>query len=140
TSTKKIKVDQMARSMDALTEILARTPEEFRSSLDGVSALSRTISSRDAELGELFDRTSSISGLLAERNEEITSILGNGSLLFAELERRREVIHELLGNVQAATEQMSGIVEENKTSLKPALTELRGVAQMLDDYSGTLEY
>lgn len=140
TTTSRIDVDQMAASMDALSEILERTPEEFRSSLAGVSALSQTISSRDAELQELFDRTSSLSAVLAERNRQITSILANGSLLFAELERRQQVIHSLLANVRAATTQIHRIVAENDGTLKPALTELRGVAKLLEKYRGTLEF
>jgi phospholipid/cholesterol/gamma-HCH transport system substrate-binding protein len=139
-ATSRIDVHQMSASFDALSEVLERTPKEFRSTLGGVSALSRIISSRDAELRKLFRHASSLSSVLAQRNEEITSILGNGSVFFAELDRRRDVIGSLLQNVVATTDQLRGFVAENKSSLHPALSELKEVATLLKKYRGTIEF
>jgi len=140
TRTGRIDVDQAADAMESLSEVMDQTPEEFRMMVKGVSALSRTISARDAELGELLEHTSSLSGVLAERNEEITSILRNGSLLFDELARRREVIHALLENVDRATQQLNGLIEDNKDNLRPSLIELRDTARLLKRNRHTLDY
>ena len=138
--TGEIDEDKLAKSFKALTSVLAQTPDEFRSALKGVSALSHTISSRDQDLETLLKRSSSISEVLADRNQQVTSILSDGSLLFRELELRREVLSELFANIQVATRQLRGLVHDNKTSLNPALTELKQTAELLSEYRGTLDF
>jgi len=139
-STAQIDAQRLARSFDSISAVLNQTPTEFRSALKGVSALSRTLSARDAELQTLLRHASSVSGVLAERNREIASILGNGSQLFQELALRRQVLAELLRNVRTATTQLTALARDNKTSLKPALTELRNTAKLMTHYRGTLDF
>jgi phospholipid/cholesterol/gamma-HCH transport system substrate-binding protein len=45
---------QLAQSFDVLSQTFANTPANVRSALDGLSALSRTISSRDQQLAQLL--------------------------------------------------------------------------------------
>ena len=140
TTTAALNVNQISESIASMTTVLDQTPTEFRGALRGVTALSRTLASRDEALGQLLRRTSSLSGVLAERNQEITAIMTNGSLLFRELDARRQAVQTLLSNVQSVSTQLIGFVNDNKKTLKPALTELRGVARILKDYRGSLDY
>jgi len=140
TATGEIDVEQMAEAFDSLGKVLADTPEEFRAALEGVSALSRTISARDEDLGELLKRTSSLSKVLADRTLEITSIFSNGSLIFHEISLRRELIRQLLLDVAGMTQQLRGFVRDHKVTLAPALREIRGVATILKDYRHALDY
>lgn len=140
TSTSRIDSQKLAESFSAISAVLAETPDEFKSALKGVSALSQTLSSRDEELAAVLRRASSVSQVLADRNEDVTSILSDGSRLFGELAARREILGTLLRNVRRATDQMVGLVNDNKTSLKPALTQLRKTAQLLTEYRGTLDF
>ncbi|WP_182379313.1 MCE family protein [Nocardioides sp. WS12] len=139
TATAEIDEDALAKSFESVSAVLNATPTEFRSALEGVSALSTTLSSRDSDLAALLDKASNVSSILAERNKDITSILGDGSLLFDELRQRREVLGNLLRNVQKATVQLNGLATDNKSSLKPALTELRQTATLLTEYRSTLK-
>jgi len=139
-TTAQIDTRRLARSFDSISAVLQQTPTEFRSALKGVSALSRTLSSRDAELETLVKHASAVSGVLADRNQQITAIVGDGSQLFQELALRRQVIARLLRNVEKATTQLTRLARDNKTSLKPALTELRATADLLTHYRGTLDY
>lgn len=139
-STAEIDAKKLARSFDSITSVLNETPTEFRSALQGVGALSRTLSTRDAELRTLLQKASSVSSVLASRNREVTSILGDGSQLFAELTARREVLQQLLRNVEQATKQLTGLARDNKISLRPALKELRASAKLFTDYRGTLDF
>jgi len=138
-STSRIDSRKLAESFSAISAVLSETPEEFKSALKGVSALSQTLSSRDEELAAVLRRASSVSQVLADRNQEVTSILSDGSQLFGELAARREILGTLLVNVRRATDQMVGLVNDNETSLKPALTELRETAKLLTEYRGTLD-
>ena len=45
---------QLANSFEVLSQTFANTPEEVRTSLQGLARLSDTISSRDAQLGQLL--------------------------------------------------------------------------------------
>ncbi len=139
-STAEIDAQQLAKSFDSISAVLDQTPTEFRSALKGVSALSQTLSARDAELQTLLQHASSVSGVLAERNREITSIVGNGSQLFQELALRRQVLAKLLKSVRTATTQLTALARDNKTSLKPALTELQNTAKLMTHYRGTLDF
>ncbi|HWJ08307.1 MAG TPA: MCE family protein [Nocardioides sp.] len=139
TATSEIDEDELAKSFESVSAVLNATPEEFRSALEGVGALSKTLSSRDSELALLLEKASNVSSILADRNKDITAILGDGSLLFQELAARREVLGNLLRNVQKATTQLNGLVADNEASLKPALTELRRTAKLLTEYRGTLK-
>lgn len=137
--TGEIDARQLAASMRSLGHVLAETPEEFRGALAGVSALSETLSSRDRDLAVLLRKASSVSKLLADRNGEITSILADGSRLFHELKQRRVVLSQLLRNVRSAADQLNGLVDDNKTSLKPALQRILSTARLLTEYRGTLD-
>jgi phospholipid/cholesterol/gamma-HCH transport system substrate-binding protein len=108
--------------------------------LAGVSAFSESISRRDAALSSLLKSASGRSGVLAQRNQQITAIMGDGSALFGEIEMRRAVVAELLGNVQGAADQLEGLVHDNRLSLKPALTQIRGVGKLLTKYRGSLDF
>lgn len=140
TTTGALDLGQISASVSSLATVLDQTPLQFRSALKGVSALSKTIASRNQALGDLLQHTSSLSGVLAQRNEEITSIMTNGSLLFDELDKRREAIQELFTKVADAADEISGFVADNKNTLGPALTQLRSTARLLKKYRGSLEY
>jgi len=139
TATSEIDEGELAKAFESVSEVLAATPDEFRSALEGVGALSNTLSSRDAELRVLLRKASSVSTILADRNKDITQIIGDGSLLFDELTKRRVILGNLLRNVQKAARQLTGLARDNKLSLKPALTELRDTAELLTDYRETLQ-
>jgi phospholipid/cholesterol/gamma-HCH transport system substrate-binding protein len=140
TTTGELDTARIAQSISSLSAVLDQTPTEFRSALSGVSALSRTISSRDQALGKLLAKASGVSGVLADRNREIAAIMSNGSLLFQELDARRQAVSELLTSISSAADQLAGFVADNKKTFGPALTELRQVARLLHDYRSTLEY
>lgn len=140
TSTGDLDVAQMSKAFDSLSNVLGQTPEEFRSALEGVSALSTAISTRDEELGALLKRTSSLSKVLADRSVEITSIFANGSLLLQELALRRQIVRQMLIDVRAMSVQLQGLVRENAGTLPTALREIKTLAGTLKDYRYTLDY
>lgn len=135
-----IDVEQLARSFDSISKAFADTAPELGKALDGVGALSRTISSRDAELASLLRHATGVSGVLSRRNVEITQVMTNGNAIFEELDNRRTVIHDLLVNTRAATDQLNGFVHDNDKELDSALKELRGVVDVLDRAEGDVEF
>ncbi|MEO3929756.1 MCE family protein [Micromonosporaceae bacterium B7E4] len=134
---------QLATAFTTLAETFADTPGSVRSSLDGLSRLSRTVASRDAELRELLERARSVTDVLANRDEEFRRLVADGTLLLDEVHRRRDAIHELLVGTRDLSTQLSGLVADNRATLEPTLRQLRGVVATLqrnrDDLERTLQ-
>ena len=68
---------------------------------------------------------------LANSNEDFEQLLSDGNLLLGELDRRRQAIHDLLTGAQALATQLSGLVKDNTDALKPALSQLNTVTDLL---------
>lgn len=134
-----IDTDQLAASFRTISDTFANSPQHVRTALDGLSALSTTISSRDAQLAELLANTRQITGTLAESNDEFDKLITDGDLLLTELSNRRDAIHALLTGTTDLAVQLSGLVADNEDQLDPALTQLDTVTGILERYAGKLD-
>ena len=134
-----IDTDQLAASFRTISDTFANSPQHVRTALDGLSALSTTISSRDQQLAELLRNTRQITGTLAESNDEFDKLIKDGDLLLTELSNRRDAIHALLTGTTDLAQQLSGLVADNEDQLDPALTQLDIVTGILEKYAGKLD-
>jgi phospholipid/cholesterol/gamma-HCH transport system substrate-binding protein len=132
TTTEEIDTDQLSASLDVISETFQDSPEEVRESIEGLSALSRTVAERDAELRELLSAAHGVSGVLADRSGEFTTMVKDGDKLFREITRRREVISALLTSSVEMSVQLTGLVNDNRAALGPALERLNAVVRMLE--------
>lgn len=126
-----IDTEQLEQSLATVSEVFADTPESVRGMVDGLSRLSRTISSRDDDLARLFESTKGVTGTLASRNEELGALVDDGNLLLTELANRRESIRKLLRSTTTLGRELAGVVRDNELQLKPALEKLDKVAALL---------
>jgi phospholipid/cholesterol/gamma-HCH transport system substrate-binding protein len=122
---------QVAKSLDTIADTFSNTPPSVRKALDGMSALSKTISTRDAQLARLLANSKQVTGVLAEQSAEFEALLRDGNLLLAELRRRREAIHGLLVGSQALARELSGLVNDNQARLQPTLQALDRITDVL---------
>ena len=134
-----IDTDQLAESFRTISDTFAGSPDHVRSALDGLSALSRTISSRDDQLAELLTNTRQITSTLAGTNEEFDKLLADGELLLGELNSRRDAIHDLLTGTTELAKQLSGLVADNQDQIDDALASLEQVTDVLTKYGGELD-
>ncbi|GIJ69741.1 MCE family protein [Virgisporangium ochraceum] len=130
---------QLATAFGVVADAFTDTPASVRTSLDGLSRLSKTVADRDAELRELLDRARSVTAVLAGRDEEFRKLVSDGGLLLAEVSRRRDAIHELLVGTKTLSDQLTGLVADNRAQLQPALTELRATVAILQRNRANLE-
>lgn len=135
----KVDVAQLAKALGVLSDTFQDTPPEVRSSLAGLSRLSRTVASRDEQLRLLLKRTRGVTGVLAERREEFRKLVADGNLLLQEVSRRRDAIHNLLVGTDDLARALSGLVRDNRDQIQPALRELRGVVDILRRNKTNLE-
>lgn len=135
----RINTQQLARALDTLAATFRNAPADLRSTLTGLSRLSRTIASRNVALGQLLQRTSSVTQVLAQRRFQFAQLLGDGDRLLQELDQRRQVIEQLLVNTTALAKQLTGLVHDNQATLGPMLQQLHGVLTMLNDNQNNLD-
>lgn len=131
-TTTELDTEQLADSFDTISETFDDTPQHMQDALDGLSALSETVASRDEELANLMSNTSEISELLANRSDRIEDIIDDANLLLSELQDRKDAISRLLTGTQEVSEQLSGLVADNRAQLQPTL-------DTLDDVTDTLQ-
>jgi len=134
-----IDTDQLAESFRTISDTFADSPQHVRSALDGLTALSKTISSRDTQLAELLDNTRQVTETLAGSNDEFDRLIEDGNLLLTELANRRDAIHDLLVGTTDLAEQLSGVVADNQRQLGPALAKLDVVTGVLTRYADELD-
>jgi phospholipid/cholesterol/gamma-HCH transport system substrate-binding protein len=115
-----------------LSQTFSGTPDEVRSSLQGLARLSQTISSRDDQLKQLLSATRSVTQVLADRNGEFTKLIVDSNTLLQEVQARRQLIDQILTNTQRLSTQLSGLVADNTRTLTPALQQLSTVTQILE--------
>lgn len=127
-----VDTDQLAQSFEVLSETFTDTPDEVQTSLEGLSRLSTTISSRDAELSQLLSATRDVTQVLADRNGEFTQLILDSNTLLTEVQERRALIDSILTNTQTLATQLAGLVADNTAALTPALAQLSEVTAILE--------
>jgi phospholipid/cholesterol/gamma-HCH transport system substrate-binding protein len=138
TTTERIDTGQLADALDVMATEFKDSPPHLRAALDGLTRLSRSISSRDAELRRLLSSASTVTGTIAERNDAVETLIRDADLLMVELDARREAIHTLFTNTSAMAQQVTALVRENRAELKPALQELTKVLAVLQKHEQDL--
>jgi virulence factor Mce-like protein len=131
TTVEDIDTAQLASSFEVLSETFRDTPDEVRTSLQGLARLSDTIASRDAQLRELLGATRKVTDVLADRNGEFTRLIQDSNVLLREVQDRRELIDRILESTQELSRQLSGLVADNRAALTPALQQLSRVTDIL---------
>ncbi len=131
TTTGSIDTDQLAAALDTVATTFRDSPEEVRAAVDGLGRLSRTIASRDQQIRRLLEHADGVTGVLAARNKELVALLSDGDLLLQELRARRADIHTLLVSTVTLSDQLTGLVRDNRAAIRPALENLKNVLATL---------
>lgn len=139
TTVENLNTDQLAQSLGVLSQTLDGAAGPVRGALEGLSRLSRTISSRDQALAHLLANTRVTTQVLADRDAEIERLINDGNLLLRELRARKAAIDNLLNGTIALSQQLSGLVADNEATLRPTLEQLNGVLRTLEENSANLE-
>jgi phospholipid/cholesterol/gamma-HCH transport system substrate-binding protein len=131
TTSEKVDTKQLATALDTISTTFKDSPAEVKASIAGMSRLSRTVASRDKELRELLANANGVTGVLSDRSKEFMKLVEDGGALFQEISKRREAIHRLLVSASTLGVQLSGLVDDNRKEIGPALNRLNSVVEML---------
>ena len=130
-TSEKIDTDQLTQSLSTLADLGRNTPDEFRETLEGVSALSETLASRDEQINTLLTNLQKVSGVLGDRSDDIVTLMKDGDVLFKALVARRQAIHNLLLSTSTMSEELTLLIRQSRADLKPALSNLDTVVKVL---------
>lgn len=134
-----INTDQLARSFTTLADAFRHTPHAVRVSLHGLTALSRTIASRDQALTLLLRNTRQLTDVIASDDPQIAALIRDGNTLLQELQARSAAITALLRGTQRLGTQLTGLVRDNTATLHPALAQLDRVTTILQNNQANLD-
>ncbi|MEV7282297.1 MCE family protein [Streptomyces sp. NPDC093111] len=134
-----IDTKKLAESFETISDTFKDSPPHVRSAADGLSALSRTVSKRDAELARLLENSNRFTKTLADKKSSFEILLEDGGSLLGELRKRREAIRSLLKGSRALGTELSGLVGDNERQLGPTLKALGRVTAVLEKNSGQLD-
>lgn len=135
----KIDNKQLEKSLNTLSAAFKDTPASVRSMVTGLTALSKTISSRDTQLSQLFAKTSSVSGTIAGDDTQIAQIVDDGNKLMTTLAARRTAVTKMLRGTAALGTEVRGLVKDDQAELEPALVELDRVSTILSTNQNNLD-
>lgn len=127
----RIDTKQLATSLSTLADTFRDTPADVRGALTGLSRLSTTVASRDDQIKQLLAGTRNLSTVLADRSGDVAKLLSDGNLLLGELQKREDAIANLLDGTRKLSQQLSGLVADNKDQLQPTLETLSRVVELL---------
>ena len=130
-TSERIDTAQLTESLSTLADLGRNTPDEFRETLEGVSAISETLASRDEQINTLLTNLQKVSGVLGDRSDDIITLMKDGDVLFKALVARRQAIHNLLVSTSTMSEQLTLLIRESRADLEPALTHLDTVVGVL---------
>ena len=138
-TSERIDTDRLAKSLTTLADLTRNTPEEFRSALHGVSALSSNIAARDEQINSLLKNLKRVSGVLDERDDDIVGLMKDSDVLFRALLARREAVHNLLTSTSQLSKELTLLVQQSRADLKPALDHLGNVVDVLNKNEDNLD-
>ncbi|MDT7757263.1 MAG: phospholipid/cholesterol/gamma-HCH transport system substrate-binding protein [Mycobacterium sp.] len=128
-----LNTDQLSSSLTVLSQTFADTPPQLQAAVAGVARFAQTLDERDAQLRSLLGNASKATGILAQRSDEIVKLVGNTNALLVQLESQSSALDQLSHNFSVLSQQLRGLIADNRTTLKPTLDRLNGVLTIVDN-------
>lgn len=139
TTTERVDTQRLAKAMDTLSTTFQDSPAEVRASIKGLSRISQAIASRDEALRGLLEHANGVTGVLAAHTKDFSALVKDGNQLFQEISRRRAAIHALLKSSALLGIELSGLVDDNRKEIGPALANLDTFVRMLERNQASLD-
>ncbi|NEW38779.1 MCE family protein [Nocardia cyriacigeorgica] len=133
TTVQGLDMEQVNATLDTLSTAFADTPAPLRAALDGITALSRSINTRDQALVDLLGKAQNVTKVLSDRATQISALVVDGNALLGELDARRGALSQLIVYIDGLAKQLTGVVNDNEAQLKPTLDQLNSVLTLLQD-------
>ncbi|SRX92762.1 Mce-family protein Mce3C [Mycobacterium tuberculosis H37Rv] [Mycobacterium shimoidei] len=130
---------KLSSALTTLADTFKDTPPDLKVALEGVARFSGTLDNRDAALRNLLADANKVTSVLAKRSDQIANLVVNANALLRELLTQRNSVDALMTSLTDASHQISGLVNDNRRELQPALDKLNGVLGILDNRKQELQ-
>jgi len=97
------------------------------------------VASRDAQVNTLLKSVDRVSTVLDARDQDIVGLMAQSRTLFNALLKRKAAIHNLLVSTVTLSTQLTGLIKDSRADLKPALTHLANVVDVLNKNDDNLD-
>jgi len=134
-----IDTNQLASALTTLSDLTRTTPDSFRAALAGVSALSKNVAAKNERIGTLLTNLKRVSTVLDQRDGDIVGLMKDSDVLFRALVQRRQSVHQLLVSTSTLSTELSALIQQSRADLKPALTSLQNVLNVLTKNEDNLD-
>jgi phospholipid/cholesterol/gamma-HCH transport system substrate-binding protein len=128
-----LNTDQLSQSLTTLSQTLQNTPPDLKAAVEGLGRFSQTLNNRDQQLRSLLANANKATTVLAERTDQVVNLISDANALLTELLAESSALDSISGHVSQLSQQLSGLIAENRAQLKPALEKLDGVLTIVDD-------
>ena len=135
----KIDTDQLSSALTTLADLTRTTPKSFQAALTGVAALSKNIAAKDERIGTLLHNLDTVTGVLDQRDQDIVDLMKDSASLFNALEDKKQAIHQLLVSTTTLSKQLTKLVDQSRTDLKPTLASLQTVLDVFTKNDDNLD-
>ncbi|MES4891751.1 MCE family protein [Streptomyces sp. NPDC096012] len=139
TTSEKVDTDRLAKALDTISVTFQDSPAEVQASIKGLSRISRTVAARDKALRGLLDHANGVTKVLAGHTKDFHTLVKDGDALLKEIAERRAAIHTLLKSSALLGIELSGLVNDNRKTIGPALKNLNTFVTMLERNQASLD-
>ncbi len=99
--------------------------------LDGLARATDGIKDRDAQLQTLVQSGAQILQVLDSRSDELGQILDSGSKVLTALSANSDELQQFVTGTDALAKQVTSLLQDNRTNLDPALSDLHTALQVV---------
>ncbi|KUI34270.1 MCE family protein [Mycobacterium sp. GA-2829] len=128
-----LNTDQLSTSLSTLAETFRDTPENLQLAVDGVARFSETLNRRDEQLRQLLANANRATTVLGERSDKIVQLVRDSNALLVALQGQSAALDQISNNITALASQITGFIDDNRDTLKPALDKLNGALAIVDN-------
>lgn len=139
TTVSGLNTNQLNDSLSTLAQTFQNTAPDLQKAVQGAARFSQTIDERDAQLRGLLQNASKATGVLAKRSDEVVRLITETNALLAQLQTQSAALDHLSGNISALSKQVSGLIADNRETLRPSLDKLNGVLTILDNHKEKIQ-
>jgi phospholipid/cholesterol/gamma-HCH transport system substrate-binding protein len=134
-----LNTNQVSDSLHVLADTFKDTPPDVKIAVQGVARFSETLDKRDAELRNLLANAAKVTGVLGQRSDQVVSLIADTNTLLIQLRSQSGALDQISGNISAVTRQITGLIADNRSVLKPALDKLNGVLTIIDNHKAQVQ-
>jgi phospholipid/cholesterol/gamma-HCH transport system substrate-binding protein len=122
---------KLRESLKVLADDFRGTPDTARKALDGLSRLSDVVTQRQDQISKLISSADSVTKMLDDNKAQLFTLMGQADGLLKKLLDRRQLITNILSDFKSLTQQLQGLLSDNRPQLEPLLKNVGGITDLL---------